>query len=82
MDGKRAVVLFMLGTVAVVSVDHVTRGELPPPRRFIGPLIAYLFLAFLAEPAPQVAGPLAGLVFFAVALERGGAFDRLRIGGQ
>jgi len=72
VQAKRAVVLslFAAGTVVVLS-KAVTEGFPTDPRLYIAGAFIYVLLGFGAEFAPQIAGPLAILVFVSVLLYEG-----------
>jgi hypothetical protein len=71
-QAKRAVVLslFAAGTVVVLS-RSIKQGFPTDPRLYIAGAFIYIILGFAADFAPQVAGPFAILVFFAVLLYQG-----------
>lgn len=71
MDAGRTIGVAMLGTAALVTVDQIRKGESPRPRDYIGAAAAYMILSVLAEPVPQVAAPMAVLVFVATLFARG-----------
>lgn len=79
-QAKRALVLSMTGTLAVVVIARVARGKMPEPRIFIALGFVYVVIAALTDASPQVATPLAALVFFGALLTVGGdalgAFNR------
>lgn len=68
---RKAVVMALLGTALIVSVDRSFRGNFPKPRLFVALLVTWLFLGFLAEFAPKLAAYFAGLVFIGVLLNNG-----------
>lgn len=59
------------GTLLLVVIDDITSGEIPKPRAFIGWAFVVIVLAMLSDPAPEIAIPLAWLVFIAVLVVRG-----------
>ena len=58
-------------TLLLVVIDEVTHGHVPKPRMFIGWGFVVVVLGMLSEPVPEIALPLAWLVFVAVLMTRG-----------
>lgn len=62
----------LVGTGIVVVLDDVlNKGRAPAPTTFIGLGFVGVVLSLIDESAPQVAIPLAWLVFLSVLLTRG-----------
>jgi hypothetical protein len=75
-DAARQLVILALVTTLLVSI--VNTGGLPKPRLFIAGAFLFLVLGFLADFAPELAGPFAILLVVGVLLNSGeGAFGRL-----
>ncbi len=85
-DAKLAAL--MVGVVIIVGVDGIQHGKFTP-RIFVGALVAYFMLSFLASAgSPELAVAFAFLVFIAVFLAKGpGVLEgvtagQVRIGGR
>lgn len=78
-DGKLAA--FMIGTATIVALDGIQHGKFSP-KTFVGVLVAYLMLSFLASTgSPELAVAFAFLVFIAVFLRKGpGVLEGLTAG--
>lgn len=72
LTAKKMVTFSLAATGAVVVVNRAASGEFPSPRIFIALGVIYVILGFAAEFAPQIAGPMALLVFLAVLFSDGG----------
>lgn len=68
---RRVVVVSMMLTGAILVIAGARRGRLPQPRNLIGLGFVYVILATLADTAPQLAAPFAGLVAVTTALVDG-----------
>jgi hypothetical protein len=76
LPSNKLVTWSLAATGIVILVSRAQRGEWPDPRTFIALAVVYVILGFAAEVAPQLAGPMAVLVFVAVLLTQGSAaFD-------
>lgn len=76
LPSNKLVTWSLAATAIVILVSRAQRGEWPDPRTFIALGVLYVILGFAAELAPQLAGPMAILVFVAVLLSQGAAaFD-------
>lgn len=70
-DYRKIVVIALLGSALIVSIDRSFRGNFPKPRVFVALLFVWIMLAFLAEFAPKLAAYFAGLVFTGILLTNG-----------
>lgn len=68
---KEAVLLTMVGTFAIQTVSTIGSGQTPRPRQLIGTGFAFVLLAALATPAPELAAMTGGLILVSTALGRG-----------
>lgn len=68
--GKLVVASMVVSGVTITLAEVVKEGT-PKPRIYIAGAVVYLFLAFLADFSPKVAGPLAILIMVAILLGRG-----------
>lgn len=68
---RKAVVISLLGTALIISLDRSFRGNFPRPRVFVALLFIWIVLGFLAEFAPKLAAYFGGLVFTGVLLSQG-----------
>lgn len=78
-DGRLAA--FMIGMAIIVGLDGIQHGRFSP-RTFVGVLVAYLMLSFLAKVgSPELAVAFAFLAFVAVFLVKGpGVLEGLTLG--
>lgn len=77
---RQLVIISMLGTGGVVAYDIITHNQLSTDQTFKAVwslALLFLLLAMLADVAPELAGPLAGLVLLAVLVGRGAALNKI-----
>lgn len=72
MNANKVVTSAVVGTALVVFASDVQRGNgVPSPQVWIGLAALFIMLGVVADYMPQVAVPLALLIFFAVLGSRG-----------
>jgi hypothetical protein len=71
LPSNKLVTWSLAATGIVILVSRAQRGEWPDPRTFIALAVVYVILGFASEIAPQLAGPMAILVFVAVLMTQG-----------
>lgn len=75
-DPKRTVLLTMLATGTIVTLDQISRGNLPKPRSYIGLAAVWVVLSFTADRFPQAAAPFAVLLLVGQLATRGPSLFR------
>ena len=82
MNAKKWVTLSFLGTLLVITADEVwVQHETPHPSRYVGAVVAFTFLAFIAEAAPEFAGAFAILILIGMILTHTDAFKNIPVTG-
>lgn len=80
-SAHKAVIISATGTVAVVTISKIGKGEAPKPGLYIAGGFAFVILAVLADTVPEIAEPFAYLVLVGALLLNGGDFFNRIVGG-
>lgn len=79
MDARRTITYSMIGSALLIGSDDIANGHFPAPSKFISLIFLTIILTVMAGFIPEVAGPLALLVFVAVLLTKGSnVFKKLK----
>ncbi len=70
-ENRGLVMASLVGSIAVVAIGSIAQGKAPSGRRFLALLFVFAGIAFASEVMPQIAGPLALLVFLTILLALG-----------
>jgi hypothetical protein len=69
---RKTVTLALLATFLIIVTDKaLVHKQFPKPRILIALTVAFIFLGFMAEYAPDVAAAFAILIFVSVLLSQG-----------
>lgn len=68
---EKLVALSAMTTIGAVSLSSMTKGQMPAIRSLIGAGVTFTVLSAVAEPAPSLAGALAGTIMFTAIVHYG-----------